>query len=325
MSKSLKVLQLINNLNAGGAQRLMIDSLDVLQSHSSIETDLMLLDGRPSSFSSMLEDFLFRGRLFKLSKSWVYNPLLIFKIIPYLKKYDIVHVHLFPALYFVAIAKFLIGSKVRLIFTEHSPINKRRIVALAWLERWIYNRYDTIICVSPQVRKSLQTHLGFTEDRFRLINNGINLSRFKLIKGVPNTDLAKPDDFVLVKISRFTFQKDQMTLIKAIPYLDFKVQVLLVGTGPNLVKYRQYAEEHNLSDRVEFLGVRTDIPEILNRADLVILSSKYEGQSISGLEAMASETPIVASDIEGLTKMAEGCGLLFSTGDEADLAKQITR
>jgi glycosyltransferase involved in cell wall biosynthesis len=97
----------------------------------------------------------------------------------------------------------------------------------------------------------------------------------------------------------------------------------LVGEGQNRVVCENLAQTLNLSHRVSFLGIRTDIPELLEIADIVVLSSHYEGLSLSSIEAMASGKPFIASDVPGLRDVVSGAGLLFLAGDAKCLAKKI--
>jgi glycosyltransferase involved in cell wall biosynthesis len=75
--------------------------------------------------------------------------------------------------------------------------------------------------------------------------------------------------------------------------------------------------------RVHFLGVRSDVPNLLAAADAVVLSSKHEGMSLSVLEGMASGKPMIASDVEGMRDLVGGAGLLFPQGDADALAALI--
>ena len=79
----------------------------------------------------------------------------------------------------------------------------------------------------------------------------------------------------------------------------------------------------SIGERVLFLGLRMDVPQLLKTADVVVLSSKYEGLSLSSIEGMASGKPFVASDVPGLQEIVTGAGILFKQGDAKDLANKI--
>ena len=78
-----------------------------------------------------------------------------------------------------------------------------------------------------------------------------------------------------------------------------------------------------IADRVDFMGVRLDVPDILEQSDIVLLSSHWEGLSLSSIEGMASGRPFIASDVDGLREMVGGAGVLFKHGDDEELAGKI--
>lgn len=114
----MKILQVINSLTTGGAEKLIIDSVPLYQNQG-LTVDVLLLNNAETQFKSKLKETS-NGRIEGLSIGSVYNPFLIFKIIPYLKKYDIIHLHLFPTLYWVVLAKWISFSNVKLVYTEHN-------------------------------------------------------------------------------------------------------------------------------------------------------------------------------------------------------------
>jgi glycosyltransferase involved in cell wall biosynthesis len=85
----------------------------------------------------------------------------------------------------------------------------------------------------------------------------------------------------------------------------------------------QLVQELGLMERVFFLGLRMDVPRLLKTADIVVLSSKYEGLSLSSIEGMASGKPFVASRVPGLSDLVENAGVLFECGNEKELARCI--
>ena len=120
----MKVLQIINGLDTGGAEKLLLETIPLYR-EKGVEMDILVLDGSQYPFMKELEK-LNCCTIFSLGNGSVYNPLLIFKIVNFLKKYTIVHVHLFPAFYWVVLAKLISFSDVKLVYTEHNTTNKRR-------------------------------------------------------------------------------------------------------------------------------------------------------------------------------------------------------
>jgi glycosyltransferase involved in cell wall biosynthesis len=323
----MKVLQIINGLDTGGAEKLLLEALPLYR-EKGIEMDILVLDGSQYPFMKELEKNNC-CTIFSLGNGSVYNPLLIFKIIEFFKKYTIVHVHLFPAFYWVSLAKLISFSDVKLVYTEHNTTNRRRLnYFLKLIDSFIYNIYDRIICISNDVEIKLKEHVLLPDTKFELIHNGLNVSKIILETPYLKSDLGfniSEKDIVLIQVSRFQAQKDQSTLIKSLHYLPENVHLLLVGDGILRKKNEELTEQLNLSNRVHFLGVRMDVNKLLKTADIVVLSSHFEGLSLSSIEGLASGKPFVASDVPGLSEIVIGAGILFPDQDEKALAVAINQ
>jgi glycosyltransferase involved in cell wall biosynthesis len=318
----MKLLLVINSLGTGGAEKLLVETIPKYK-EKNIEVEILLLNGEEHLFYKELQD----GHscpIHSLSKGTVYNPMLLFKIIPFIKKFDIVHVHLFPAFYWVAIAKLFTRSQTKLIFTEHNTTNRRRTLLFKPIERYIYGKYIKIITISKEVQSSLVAHLKFPSDRFVRIENGVNLAKIEAAEKISTPFFDNPKtDKILIQVSRFYDQKDQKTLVKALKYLPSSIKLLLVGDGKNKQDVQLITKKLSLNSRVKFLGERSDVPSLLKTADIIVLSSKFEGLSLSSIEGMAAGKPFIGSNVPGLTDIVKGAGILFPLGDEKVLAKEI--
>ncbi|GIJ93926.1 glycosyltransferase [Capnocytophaga stomatis] len=316
----MKVLHAITTLSMGGAEKLIAESISIYQKKG-INTDVLILK---KGKNSLLENFKTKGNAFFLSKGSVYNPFLILKIVPFLKKYDIIHIHLFPTLYWFVIAKILAFSKTKLIFTEHSTSNRRRnIYIFKFIDRIIYSFLEHIICISDATKENLVKHLNHKKNNISVIYNGINLERFSKINKENNYSFFEEESIILIQVSAFRAEKDQQTVIKSMTQLPEKVKLLLVGEGPLKFHNEELSKKLGLENRIKFLGIRNDIPELYNYSDICILSSHYEGFGLAIVEGMASKKPSIASNVDGLRQIVEGYGLLFRKGDSKHLSEQI--
>jgi|SRR6218665_246268 len=320
----MRVLQIINSLKTGGAEKLLADSVPLYQKKN-IKMDVLLLNGTATPIAQKLREES-NGQVFSLGKGSVYNPMHLFKIMNYLRKYDVVHVHLFPALYWVALAKMLRFSKVKIVYTEHSTNNRRREKKFfKILDKIIYRSYSKIITIADEVDAQIKKHLQFNDSRFVQINNGIDTQLYHNAKPFPATDFFGNNDKIIIQVSSFRKPKDQQTVIKALTFLPENVKLLLVGSGPLESDCQALVQSLKLENRVIFLGIRMDVPRLLQTADVTILSSGYEGLSLSSIEAMASGKPFVASNAPGLREIVNGAGLLFETGNDRELASIIEK
>jgi glycosyltransferase involved in cell wall biosynthesis len=312
----MKILHVITSLRTGGAEKLMVDLLPRMKVDGH-EVDLCVFDGVQTSFYEEIER---RGvKVIPLGHA-VYSLCFIGKLIPLMRRYDIVHSHNTACQYFVAIASLF--AECRIFTTEHNTSNRRRNVWWRMIDRWMYERYEKIVCISELTQQNLIRHIGKRfEKKCVIIYNGIDLSVFQTL---PTPSHASCEKTILM-VSAFREQKDQKTLIKAMKELPSDYVLELAGGGDErlIAECKQLAQEQHLSERARFLGVRTDVLLLLAKADVVVLSSHYEGLSLSSLEGMASGKPFVASDVEGLRDIVGGYGVLFPHGDAQTLAFEI--
>lgn len=321
----MKILQIINSLGTGGAEKLLLETIPLYRKKG-VEMDILVLNGTDYPFMKELrvQD---NCTIYSLGFKSVYNPVHIFKIIPYLKKYDIVHVHLFPAQYWVVIAKLISFSKTKLFFTEHSTSNRRlRHYFLKHINRFFYINYNKIICITDDVFEILKKHTLLQSAQFSVIENGVNLEKFKVANSIARDcffEQTNEDYRLLIQVSSFHAPKDQSVLIRSLQYLPSTVKLLLVGDGVLRKECEDLVQELKLIDRVLFLGIRNDIPQLLRTVDIIVLSSKYEGLSLSSIEGMASGRPFIASNVPGLSDVVGGAGILFEAGNAQELAVRI--
>lgn len=319
----MKILHIITSLRTGGAEKLMVDLLPRLRDLGN-EVELLVIDGIQTPFFSELNS---KGvKINQLGKNCnVYNPINIIKLIPYLNKFDIIHTHNTAPQLFTAIAS-LFTKHGRLFTTEHNTTNRRRnIKGFVYIDKWMYNKYDKIICISDQAENNLRDYLKSSSNKICTIYNGIDIQNF--IDAKPLKDLQEQfkDCHLGIMVAGFRAQKDQKTLIKAYKLLPKEYHLLLVGTGEYEESCKLLAKELGVDNRVHFLGMRTDIPQLLHTADTVIMSSHYEGLSLSSIEGMASGNPFIASDVDGLHEVVIGAGILFPHENEKILADEIKK
>ena len=315
----MRILHVITSLRTGGAEKLMVDLLPRLKEMGN-EVDLCVFDGVRTSFYDEIES---RGiKVIALGHS-AYSPRYVLMLAKLMRRYDVVHSHNTSCQYYVAIAGLF--SRCKIFTTEHNTTNRRRSSRWRMLDRWMYGRYDKIVCITELTMGNLLVHVGEEyASRCVVIYNGIDLGKFrKEKKAMPkSSDMKK-----ILMVSAFREQKDQKTLIRAMELLPDNYMLFLAGGGEKslLDACRILSGFLGVKERVKFLGVRTDVLSLLHEADVVVLSSHYEGLSLSSLEGMASGKPFVASDVPGLRDIVGGYGVLFPHEDYHALAFEIQK
>jgi len=130
-------------------------------------------------------------------------------------------------------------------------------------------------------------------------------------------------DKLVVMVAAFREEKDQDTLINALSELDENYKLLLIGDGVRRDELQALVERLDLRSRVSFLGLRTDVIQIIKMCDVAVLSSHWEGFGLAAVEAMACGVPLIASNVKGLAQVVGDGGLLFEKGNIKDLVGKI--
>lgn len=324
----MKILHIINKLSTGGAQSLVAE-LAIGQVTSG--SDVTILELMPSPDDILIKKTKKEGvnieTLHPLGN--VYNPGVVFLILPYLRKgYDIIHVHLFPAQYWVAFAKIISFSKAHLVTTEHSTNNKRRNSKFwSFIDRFVYKQYCEVVACADKVQEIFS--YNYPKIKCCCVPNGVKTSVYLDAKPYSKTDFGmREDDFMVTMVARFDYPKRQDTVIEAVSKLPKKFHAVFVGgipEKPNAIKCKELADLLAVSDRVHFLYIRSDVPRILKSSDAIVMSSEYEGLSLSSIEGMAGGKPFLSSNVNGLKEIVSGAGLLFESGNADELAALLLK
>ncbi len=320
----MRILHIITSLRTGGAEHLLVDLLPRLR-HRGHEVELLLFDGTRTPFYAQLEQEGIPIHALAATPGAMHNPLLVFALHRFIRNYDIVHAHNTPCQLLLAAASY--GTGCRLVTTEHNTYNRRR-GKWYWrqIDHWMYRRYRSIICCSEETELALRTSLGLRQDegvRTVTIRNGIDTHRFAIAMAGDRTHLFPQEEkeaaasTLVMMVAAFRPQKYQEILIHAIALLPHAFRLALVGDGERRKECEQLADQLNVADRVTFLGIRSDIPELLKTADILALATHHEGLSLSSLEGMASGRPFIGSDVEGVRDTLQGAGLLVENTPEA--------
>jgi len=319
----MKILHVINGLGMGGAEKLLLDLSSYMCKDKKYSVAILVLNNQQEELKHNFED---QGiKIYSVDFRSNYNPMNLYRIIKYMKQYDIVHSHLFPSNYLVSLAKIFLQDQV-IITTEHNTHNRRRNYSLLnSVEKFIYSKYNKVISVSNETQSSLLSWLGLMNDKkFVVIENSIDLKTFNRAKPYEKKLFFDDTSFILTKVGSLHEQKDQDTIIKAMKLLPENVKLLLIGKGNKKDKLVQSINKLGLQDRIKFLGIRHDVPSIMKTSDIIIVSSNWEGFGVVAIEGMAAGVPVIASNVDGLKQIVEGFGIVFEKGNERELAKKVT-
>ncbi|MGC8691195.1 MAG: glycosyltransferase [Caldisericum sp.] len=317
----MKALNLIDSLYAGGAESLLKNFAIEAKKYEDIQIDICTLYHSNIFEEKLKEENI---KVFYLGLSFKYDFSKISRLIRYIKQnnYDIVHVHLFPADIFGAIASLFFKEKPKFIFSEHSIYNRRRDVKIyKSIDLFAYSRYGKIICVSDLVKERLVQYLPNLKTKAVVVRNAIPIEE--------KTEESKHKVYDVLFVGRLEKAKGVDILIKAVSELRFRysmsLKVAVVGEGALRSEYEKLAKDLSLIDSMEFLGLRKDVTGLMKRSKLFVLPSRWEGLPMVILEAMANGIPVIATKVGGIPEVIEDGkdGIFVEPENPEELSKAI--
>ena len=188
------------------------------------------------------------------------------------------------------------------------------------------------IAVTEEVKKFIVGASIVEEKKMFVITNGIDLqtSRPSRSRKEVRKELGLgEDDFVIIQVGRFVPAKNHDVSVMAMRKVISRyphAHLLLAGHGSVFNQTKELVEKLDLIGHIHFLGIRSDVLNLLGASDLFLLPSSSEGLSISLLEAFACSLPTVGSDVVGIRHIIDrnpSCAKLVKERDEGALAEAI--
>jgi L-malate glycosyltransferase len=323
----VKVGLVVHVMQMAGAERLVVETIRRLGSR--IHPTVFCLDDEGPLGAELVRDGI---DLVVLGRSPGLDLRVAWQLADEIRRRQIhvVHAHQYTPFFYAALAKLRAGGRFRLILTEHG----RHYPDLVSARRRLGNRLllarlaDRITAVCAFSVDALATKDGFPRHRIEVVPNGIDLADYDRV--LPAADGLPNGRRFITTIARFHPVKDHATLIRAFAKMATRfadVDLLLAGDGPLKHDLAGLATTLKVTDRVRFLGVRRDVPELLNASTIFALTSVSEAASLTVLEAMAAARPIVLTDVGGNPELVrhEVDGLLAPRGDVNRIADALAR
>ncbi|HEX8463113.1 MAG TPA: glycosyltransferase family 4 protein [Abditibacterium sp.] len=315
----MKILQIINShaLQDGGAQRLALELHRAFRARGHDAHLLSLMRSPTDEVGTYSLGFPtpYRTRVGPRLRQFLAQPRW--------KNLDVIHVHLFPAQIWVPLVMPRALRRIPLVTTEHNTFNRRRESRLGrLLDGATLRFYQRIICISPATSEALSQWQPQIDNRLITIPNGIDLGRYA---NFPTRDSANSKRIVLA-VGRIAEQKNYETAIRAVAQTRADFEFWIAGQDEMNGQMQKLSAELGQTERIRFLGFQADIPALLARADVFLLTSKWEGFGLAVAEAMAAGLPVIASDVPGVREVVgrdENCGFLVDPGAPAEVAARL--
>jgi len=183
-----------------------------------------------------------------------------------------------------------------------------------WQEKihsWMINSgmATKLVAISKQIGKDAVSE-GVNPEKILVIPNGVEPLDFDPSVRVKkrNELKIKPDQFVVLSVGRLSYEKGHDVLIGAVPTVvqEYPQTVFIFsGDGPQRSALENQVDTLDIRQNVFFLGVRTDVRELITAAELFVFPSRSEGLGQALLEAMSVGITVVASNVGGIPEVIE--------------------
>ncbi|GGN38558.1 MULTISPECIES: glycosyltransferase [Marinomonas] len=214
----------------------------------------------------------------------------------------IVHAHLTWPMLFVPLAA--IGLPVKVVFTEHATSNRRRkYPLLRFIERFLYSRFEKVVCISEGTKIALDKWLGSKlAKKNDVILNGSRLYSVKA-RVCPNNVVNFVSIGALIEYKGF--DRSISALAK---WHNKNWHYTIVGEGGERKNLETLIKDLDLSDKIKLIGWSDQIEHHLHSADMQLVPSKFEGFGLVAVEGMSTGLPIVAANVSGLNEVLANAG-----------------
>lgn len=307
----LNLMLVIGSMGVGGAETLAARLAEKLNRSPLFSVSVCALEDRGELRKILLTN---GTRHFSLSKKPGKDLSLPGKIARLARdeRIDIIHTHGQGPLLYACLAK-LFYRENRLVHSEHI---KFEVEAVSPRKIFLYNAVlyrfiDFFLSITDHLEQYYSTKFPFLKSKISTITNGINIDQFNEVDGkiVVSTRESFPvakNAKIIGNISVLRDQKDHASLIRAMQTVLHHIPeavLVIAGDGPLRDNLERLTCELAIQDSVVFLGYRKDVATLLRTFEIFVLTSLFEGLPLCLLEAAASGTPIVATDVEGINEL----------------------
>ena len=329
--QNFKVMYITHSLGVGGSEKLISDMAVELKRRG-FDSVICCLDSL-GEWGKKLRKEGFKIFVLGRKKGIDLNVSKKIKNIIEKEHPDILHAHHYSPYFYTALSNFS-RRRPKLIFTEHGRFYPDRVR----VKRVVFNQFaklftDAIIGVCNFTKYSLSKYEMFPQNKIDVIYNGIKPKKYE---GSIDADLKRKElglgasEVIIGSVGRLCSVKSYNILIRAFGEVKKRLQnvkLLIVGNGALRDDLEALSRHMGLSDDIIFLGERRDVPELMKIFDVFTLSSNLEAASLALLEAMASDLPIVATNVGGNSELIKDneTGVLVDRGDYKKFADAIIR
>lgn len=300
--EKINLLYVVTGLGIGGAERVVFD----LSTH----TNQNIFNINVVSLSKRVEMLnIFREQGVETTALCKGNDIKsLIKMIKFLNSFvrenniNIIHAHMTHAVIVSSMVK-LCNPKIKIVFTSHS-INIESTIREFLLFLLKPLRSIDILFSKEQLKY-------FYKKRYKCIPNGISIQDYEL-------EVKKENKFIFLAVGRVDHEKNHRLLIDIAKKISsqYEFEIWIAGDGLLRTELEQLVKEYKVETRVKFLGLRKDIPILLNQVSCFVMTSLWEGFPISLLEAGAAKLPVISTPVGSIPSLLNNKNAYLARNEE---------
>jgi glycosyltransferase involved in cell wall biosynthesis len=321
----MRIAYVLTSLGVGGAERQVLMLAERMKARGHAVLLVVLLPRQPEEWPTTLD--LVHLDMRKTAASFIAG---IWKAHRVLRAFqpDLIHSHTFPANLTARLLR-LLHPATPLISTIHNVYEGR------WPRMLAYRLTDPLSCRTTAVSQAAADRFvrikAVPARKCSVLTNGIDTAEF-----TPDAErrarvrqqMGARGEFIWLAAGRIMPAKGYPNLLRAFSQVRATIpaaRLWIAGEayGAEAEAVRALAAELGLDIYVRWLGLRRDMPALLDAADGFVLASVWEGMPLVVGEAMAMETPVVATDVGGVRELTGGCGVLVPARNPERLAQAM--
>lgn len=320
-------LHVVHSLEPGGTERLVVDLCRAAQARG-VRVGVACLDHLGSWGKQLAHEGV---PVWQIGRKPGFRPGVGWTLARIARELDVswLHCHQYSSFVYGALAKVR-QPHLKLVYTEHGrtgdalPLARRRVA-----DRLLAYLPEHVVAVSAELRDYMQRTTPFRD--IEVVHNGIDCG------AAPTPERrragrqllgASDDEWIVGTVARLDPVKSLGLLVRAFSSLSRSIpsaRLAIVGDGPERLALEDTVTRLGVEGRVRFVGHRDDARRLLPAFDVYVNSSTTEGISLTILEALAVELPVVATSVGGTPEVIHSgrTGILVPSGDQERMARVL--
>ncbi|WP_349666707.1 glycosyltransferase family 1 protein [Lacrimispora sp.] len=316
----VRILHAVNIMDRAGLETMLMNYYRHMD-HNLIQFDFLTHRSQEGAYDEEIK--VMGGNVYHAPRLYIQN---IPKYFMYMKsffllhnEYQIIHSHIDAMSFFSLLAAKKNGISIRIAHSHSSKLDKDLKLPIKYFALKNIHNVATHNCACG----ALAGRFMFSNEKFKIINNAIDLKKFKYDKSIREeirNHYEISDKFVIGHVGRYCYIKNQLFLLDIFAEVKkYRPEsiLLLIGKGPDEQQIRKKAKKLGLEDDIKLLVDRSDVNRIYQALDVFVMPSLFEGLPVVGVEAQANGIPCIVSDKISKEILLTSCIEMLSVEQQA--------